>query len=197
MAQERGIKKEVALLHVSIRNLAYLEENLSSSEIIDLMNKVYVKIKTILKEKNAYLYKFIGSDFFIIMENLEDDKIKLENTFYLTKEIFDKLKKHNDFLKQNHIPEIKYSMVLDYGKVSIGKVKFEDNSHPIILGTPFKNTQRAINLNERKNITPLLLTDNIYNKVQHILSEYMISVMGYLKIDDRDLYLYGSYLFNK
>ncbi len=197
MAQERGIKKEVALLQISIKNIAYLENNLSSAEIIDLMNKVYVKIKTILKGKDAYLYKFIGGDFFIIMDNLKNDKIKLENTFYLTKEIFDKLKKHNDFLKQNHIPEIKCSMVLDYGNVSMGKVKFEDASVPIILGTPFKNTQRAISLNEKKDITPLLLTENIYNKIQHILTEYMISVMGYMKIDDKDLYLYGSYRFNK
>ncbi len=197
MAQERGIKKNIALLQISIKNIAYLEKNLSSAEIIDLLNKIYVKIKTILKDKDANLYKFTGNDFFIIMENIDDDKIKTENTFYLTKEILDKLKKHNDFLAQNHIPKIEYSMALDYGKVSMGKVKFEDSVIPVITGTPFKNTQRAINLNERKNITPLLLTDNIYNKIQHILSEYIISVMGYMKIDDREIYLYGSYEFNK
>ena len=197
MKTGRGSKRKVALLQVSIKNIAYLEDNLSSSEIIDLINKVYNKIKVILKEKDAYLYKFTGSNFFIIMDDLENNKIKLENTFYLSKEILEKLKKHNDFLEQNHIPKIEYSMALDYGNVFIGNVKFEDNSFPIIIGSPFKITNRIITLNEKKNITPLILTDSIYNEITDVLSEYIISVMGLIRIGKKDVYLYGSYQFNR
>jgi class 3 adenylate cyclase len=197
MGAERGKDRKIALLQISIKNIPFLEKNLSASEMVDLISKVYSKIKTALKERDAYLYKFTGTDFFIIFDDLENDSIKLENTFYLSKEILDKLKKHNDFLNQNHIPKLEYSMALDYGNVSIGKVVFEDTETPFIVGTPFKITNRAINLNERKNITPLLLSDNIYKEVKHILSEYIISVMGFIKIGNQEIYLYGSYQFNK
>jgi class 3 adenylate cyclase len=197
MASTRGKKKKIALLQISIRNISYLEENLSSSELIDMINKVYEKIKTVLKDKDAYLYKMVGENFYIIMDDLENDTIKKENTFYLAKDILEKLKNYNKFLKQHHIPKLEYSMALDYGDVFVGKVKYEEKEQAVIIGTPFKNTNRAIALNEKFNITPLLLTNNIYNEIKHILTEYIISVMGYIKTDTYDLYLYGSYQFNK
>jgi len=194
MSKAVGINKQIALLQLSIKNISFLQKNLSATEFLDLINKIYIKIKNILK--NAYIYKFTGKDFFIVLENIEEIENK-ENAFYFSKEILDKLKKHNEFLRQHHIPEIEFTIALDFGEVIIGKVVYGDTEKTIITGIPFQNTQRMINLNERKNITPFLFTENVYTDVQYLLTEYIISVMGFIKIENRDLYLYGSYQFNK
>jgi len=196
MTEERGKSKKIALLQISIKNIPFLEENLSSPEIIDLINKIYTKVKTIIKTKEAYLYKFTGSNFFIIFNDMHDNK-NLKKAFNTTKEIFEKLKKHNDFLNMNHIPKLDYSYVLDYGDVSVGKVKYEDIEKTILVGTPFRVTNRATILNERRNITPILITENVYQEIKTILSEYLITVMGSIKLYQEDIYLYGSYQFNK
>ena len=120
MSQERGKNIKLALLQISIKNIPSLEEKLAPSEIMDLIDKVYSKIKNIIEDKDAYLYNFIGSNFFIIFNDVEDSKTKIEESFFTSKEILEKLKKHNDFLVMNHIPKLEYSFVLDCGNIISG-----------------------------------------------------------------------------
>ena len=157
-----GVQKDVCVLFVDIRGFTSMSENLEPEKVVSLLNNYFQKMINVVFKNNGTLDKIIGDELMVLYGvpiSYENDNQNAVNTAI---EMFKELKKFNNIIKGEGLPEISIGIGINFGKVISGNIGSDQQMNYTVIGD---NVNIAARLCSVAKPGEIIISNSVYNKL--------------------------------
>jgi adenylate cyclase len=172
-----GIRTDVTILFVDIRNFTQISEQLSPQSVSSILNEYFSVIEPIIAKYNGIVNKYMGDGLLAIFgEPIKTDNhalnsvkcgIEIINAVTILKE---------KFIKENK-PKIDIGIAINTGEVFIGNIGTEERLEYTVIGDNVNLAYRIESLNQVLK-TQFLISEYTYEYVKDCVEVVKLSQMN-------------------
>ena len=159
-----GQKREVVILMSDIRNFTPLSENLSSEQIIVILNRYFSYLIDIIRKYRGIIVDFFGDSVLVFFDPLESPvKPVVANAVDCALEMQRTMKKFNEEMSEENLPELQMGIGINAGEVVVGNIGSETRVKYGIVGSPVNITHRIQSVADGDDI---VISESVYKYVK-------------------------------
>ena len=163
-----GVRAEVTILFVDIRNFTQISENLNPSDVTSILNEYFSTIEPIIAKYNGVINKYMGDGVLAIF----GEPIKTENhalnAILCGIEILNKVKILREKLLSENKPKIEVGIGVNTGEVFAGNIGTEERLEYTIIGDNVNLAYRIESYNQILK-TQFLISEYTYEYVKDVV----------------------------
>ncbi|MGK7396961.1 MAG: adenylate/guanylate cyclase domain-containing protein [Candidatus Cyclobacteriaceae bacterium M3_2C_046] len=163
-----GELREISVLFCDIRGFTPLSEILSPKEVVSFLNDYYSIMSSPIKKHNGMINQFVGDEIFaafgapLLCANNE------QNAVFCAIDMMEALNVLNDKYRDKLSQPIQIGIGINSGEVITGNLGTEDRINYSVTGDTV-NTGKRIEMLTKNIPDTILISDNIYQKVNHLI----------------------------
>ncbi|GIX40418.1 MAG: guanylate cyclase [Leptospiraceae bacterium] len=153
-------EKELAVLFNDIKNFSTLAEMMSAKETFEFLNTYFEIMNPIILKYRGFIDKFIGDEIMALFDCEADFPLDAAIEMRL------KLDEFNKKIYKLNLPDVDMGIGINYGKAILGTVGSQDRLDTTVIGDTVNTAERIQQLT-RIFKTPILITENVKEKIQN------------------------------
>ncbi len=163
-----GVRTEVTILFVDIRNFTQISESLNPSDVTSILNEYFSTIEPIIAKYNGVINKYMGDGVLAVFgEPIKTENHSL-NAIYCGIEILEKVKILREKLLSENKPKIEIGIGVNTGEVFVGNIGTEERLEYTIIGDNVNLAYRIESYNQILK-TQFLISEFTYEYVKDVV----------------------------
>lgn len=163
-----GKKAEITVMFADIRGFTSISETHSAEEVSGLLNEYFTEIEPVIAKYNGVINKFIGDAVLVIFGEPVQDKDHAKKAVKCAYELTNKVKQIQERWVYEGKPKIDIGIGINTGDAFVGNVGTQNRFEYTVIGDTVNIASRIEGYN-RIYKTHLLISQNTYNKLSHIV----------------------------
>ncbi len=163
-----GKKAEITVMFADIRGFTTISETHTAEEVSQLLNEYFSEIEPVINKYNGVINKFIGDAVLVIFGDPVQDKDHAKKAVKCAYELTNKVKKIQEKWLEEGKPKIDIGIGINTGDAFVGNVGTQNRFEYTVIGDTVNIASRIEGYN-RIYKTHLLISQNTYNKLSHIV----------------------------
>ena len=163
-----GKRAEITVMFADIRGFTSISETHSAEEVSGLLNEYFTEIEPVIAKYNGVINKFIGDAVLVIFGEPLQDKDHAKKAVKCAYELTNKVKQIQERWVYEGKPKIDIGIGINTGDAFVGNVGTQNRFEYTVIGDTVNIASRIEGYN-RIYKTHLLISQNTYNKLSHIV----------------------------
>lgn len=172
-----GEEKEVSILFCDIRNFTTLSEIMTPKQIVEILNRYFTRVVSIVNKNHGIVDKFIGDAFMAIFGALDSEQNHAQFAVKAAIEIQQVLEKYNR-KRPEGVPIIRVGAGINTGKVLMGNIGSEERLEYTAIGDNVNVASRIEGLTKTMDCS-ILITESTY---RYLDSSFLVESKGNVQV---------------
>lgn len=155
----RGEDREMTIMFADIRNFTSISENLSATELVELLNAFFTPMTNIIFTHSGTIDKYVGDLIMAFWGAPLEDNQHATHAIRSALDMQEKLEEMRQTTEMQRWPEINMGIGINTGEVSVGDMGSEFRRNYTVLGDPVNLASRVEGLTKFYGVD-ILVTEN-------------------------------------
>ena len=169
-----GVRKNVSILFVDIRNFTQISETLPPNEVTSILNEYFRVVEPIITKYKGVVNKYMGDGILAIFGEPVDDENHPLNAVNCGMEILREAKYMKEKLISENKPKIDIGLAINTGDVFIGNIGTENRLEYTVIGDNVNLAYRIESYNHTLK-TQFLISESTYGYVKKYVDVIQLS----------------------
>ena len=163
-----GKKAEITVMFADIRGFTTISETHSAEDVSGFLNEYFSEIEPVILKYNGVINKFIGDAVLVVFGDPAQDKDHVKKAVKCAYELKNTVKKIQERWICEGKPKIDIGIGINTGEAFVGNVGTQNRFEYTVIGDTVNIASRIEGYN-RIYKTHVLISENTYNKISHIV----------------------------
>lgn len=177
-----GEEREVTVFFSDIRGFTTISESMSSPKLVSVLNRYFTLMTDEVIKNRGTLDKYIGDAIMAFWGAPLKDENQVDNALNTSLAMIKKLKKLNEELEKEGLPEIKIGIGLFNGKATVGNIGSSERLSYTVMGDTVNTASRLEGLNKEYG-TQIIVGESVMKKAK---GEYIFKFLGAVKVKGKN-----------
>ncbi len=169
-----GERTMATMLFVDIRNFTQISEQMSPSEVSQILNEYFSEIEPIISKHSGFVNKYLGDGLFAIFSDTSNPSVQALNAVKCAMEILSAAKQLKEKLLSEGKPLINIGIGINTGEVFAGNIGSEKHLEYTVIGDSVNLVFRIESFNHTLK-TQFLISEYTYEYVKEYVDVVKLS----------------------
>ncbi len=156
----KGVRKEISILFVDIRNFTNIAEEYDPKQVVDSLNEYFERMAKIIFKYNGVIDKFYGDGLMAFFGAPIETPFHFYNATLAACEMLKEVKNYRQFAKKNNLTPFFVGIGIHTGMATIGNIGSQEHMEYTAIGD---SVNLAFRLSSIAGKSEIVISESVYN----------------------------------